>query len=458
MGYKNFSAKVVFALRVQIVILGLITLLIGIYLWMGSIFIYIIVLLINTLYILASTYRLRLFLIGLSLARTNLKPAPASELNDKELPAYSVLVPLFKEAAVIHNLKQALLKLEYPKNKLQILLIVEEKDLATSRTIDEEAFPQYFHKIVVPFSFPQTKAKACNYALQFATGEFITIFDAEDRPHPLQLKTVIQVFAHSSPDIACIQCRLCFYNAAENWLTKMFALEYTTLFDYTLPAVAALSYPVPLGGTSNHLKTHILRSLGGWDSYNVTEDAALGLKIAVAGFKTMMIDSYTEEEAPITVKAWIKQRSRWIKGYLHTYLVFIRYPIFLFQKYKVGGFIFYNYFMFLSPFLLVIAPLTIYFSTSMINEYGGLGSSSQIALLKYLGLFNLCYGFMLLTFTAYKVQSSKNILNTWLWWTYPFYFFLHVIAAMLAVYKLIREPHKWDKTEHGVSKIVDRSL
>ena len=452
--YKNFSAEIVSAPRIQMLILGLIILLSSIYLLLGSAFIYIIVLLINTLYIFASTCRLRLFLIGLRLARTSVKPIQTSKLSDNKLPTYSVLVPLFKEAAVIPNLKKALLELEYPKDKLQVLLIVEEKDFATSLTIDEEAFPKYFHKIIVPFSLPQTKAKACNYGLQFATGEFITIFDAEDRPHPLQLKTVIQEFTNSSQDVACIQCRLCFYNASENWLSKMFALEYATLFDYTLPAVAALFYPVPLGGTSNHIKTHILRSLGGWDSYNVTEDAALGLKIALAGFKTIMIDSYTKEEAPITVNAWIKQRSRWIKGYLHTYLVFIQHPVFLLQKYKIGGFTFFNYFIFLSPFLLIITPLTIYLSVSIINEYDDLGLSNHVALLKYLSIFNLGYGFIQLIFIAYKITNHRIIAIRSLWWTYPFYFFLHIIAAILAVYKLIVEPHKWDKTEHGVTKII----
>ncbi len=454
MGDKNFSAKVVFAPRIQLLILGVIILLSSIYVLLGSILIYIIVLLINTLYIFASTYRLRLFLIGLKLARISVEPAQENKISDKMLPTYTVLVPLFKEAMMIRNLKQALLALDYPLAKIQILLIVEEEDPTTSYAIDAEGFPSHFRKITVPFTFPQTKAKACNYALQFATGEFITIFDAEDKPHPLQLKTVIQEFTNSRPDVACIQCRLCFYNASENWLTKMFALEYATLFNYTLPAVATLFYPVPLGGTSNHLKTHILRLLGGWDSYNVTEDAALGLKIALAGFKTIIINSYTKEEAPITVSAWIKQRSRWIKGYLQTYLVFIRHPIFLFQKYKIGGFIFFNYFIFLSPFLLIMAPLTIYLSISIVNEYDDLGLSNHIALLKYLGIFNLGYGFMQLIFIAYKVKKPKIISIRWLCWTYPFYFYLHVMAAILAVYKLTVEPHRWDKTEHGVTKII----
>ena len=450
---KIFSAQVVFAPRVKIIILGIAVLLISCYFLVGSILNYIIFLLIHVLYLYTSTYRLILFLIGLKLPEATAQTTEKIKINDNTLPTYTVLIPLLNEAAVIRNLKRFLLELDYPPDKIQILLIIEEKDFLTLRAIEEENFPQHFQLIVVPFSFPQTKGKACNYALQFATGEYITIFDAEDRPHPLQLKAVIQEFNKSGRDVACIQCRLCFYNAKENWLTQMFALEFTHLFNYTLPTVASLRYPLPLGGTSNHIKTHLLRLLGGWDSYNVTEDAALGLKITLAGFRTIMLNSYTKEEAPITIKAWIKQRTRWIKGYLHTYLIYIQHPALLYQKYRVDGFIFFHYFIFISPFLMITVPVTIYFSLTTLYSCQSTELFFLTALIRYLSFFNLGYGFIHFAFIAYKVSHIKMVENTKLWWTYPFYFILHIVAAVLATYKLIIEPHKWDKTEHGISKL-----
>lgn len=450
---SNFSAKIVLTLKIKIIIFSIVACLITLNAIYGIKFIFICLCFINLIYVFATSYRLRMFLAGLKIADTNQDVTSLVEVSNRNLPTYTILVPLFKEATVIHSLKKALRAIDYPKVKLQILLIVEESDPITFKAIEEECFPSYFTIIVVPFSFPQTKAKACNYALNYAKGEYITIFDAEDRPEKLQLKQVVQKFALSNKNVICIQCQLSFYNEKENWLSKMFAIEYANLFYYTLPAISKQSYPVPLGGTSNHLKTKTLRRLGGWDSYNVTEDASLGLKIALLGFKTLVINSSTYEEAPISINAWLRQRARWIKGYFHTYFVYIRHPVFVFKRYKFYGFLFFNFFIFLSPFLLLTFPFNIYYYISTTNEFKALGLVTKATLLKCLCIFSFSYGFLYLTYIAYQIKIRKNATN--LWFTYPFYFVLHIIAAGMAVYKLIVEPHKWDKTEHGISKITN---
>jgi cellulose synthase/poly-beta-1,6-N-acetylglucosamine synthase-like glycosyltransferase len=217
--------------------------------------------------------------------------------------------------------------------------------------------------------------------------------------------------------------------------------------------MSRFDFPIPLGGSSNHFRTEVLRELNGWDPYNVTEDADLGLRISARGYKIHMVHSFTQEEATNTFKAWIKQRSRWVKGYFHTFFVYMRHPIFVFKKYRLKGFIFFLYMLFLSPFLLATTPIMLYFSIKIILGFYGFATITE-QVLKYFTLFNLMYGYIGLIFMTYFIKKVQKIRSAWLWWTYPLYFVLHVFAAVSAFYKLLTNPHKWDKTTHGVSKYM----
>jgi hypothetical protein len=209
-------------------------------------------------------------------------PAPKKRqprlLNDAELPRYTVLVPLFKEARILPYLATALTELDYPPAKLDIKIVLEAVDTATIKAAAGLAFPGTVDLIIVPDRQPRTKPKALNYALQFATGDLAVIYDAEDRPEPDQLHKAATIFHHASADIACLQARLDYFNAKENWLSRQFAIEYATLFRGLLPLLSRFGLPLPLGGTSNHFRIDILRALGAWDPYNVTEDADLGMR------------------------------------------------------------------------------------------------------------------------------------------------------------------------------------
>ena len=374
-------------------------------------------------------------------------------LANSQLPYYTILVPLFKEAEVISSLVKALNKLDYPKDKLQILLIIEAEDRKTQDAITKINAPDHFKVVVVPYSYPQTKAKACNYAMSFATGEYICIYDAEDRPDANQLKMVVSKFAESDSNIICVQCRLCFYNGHENLLTSFFEMEYQILFTFILPVAAHYNLPIPLGGTSNHFKTSVLREVGCWDSYNVTEDADLGLRIALAGYQTKMVLSYTHEEAPIGIKAWIKQRNRWLKGYFHTCLIYLRYPGKVIKQFKPLGMLFFTYMMLLSPLLTLLAPLLIILTLAILLNICQLSYYQNITF-TLLSWINFTTSSLYLLFTSYimiKVTNKKYLDYKWL--ILKFYYVLHVFSSIMAIYKLFKEPHKWDKTTHGITKV-----
>ncbi|MGH6629518.1 MAG: glycosyltransferase family 2 protein, partial [Burkholderiales bacterium] len=272
-----------------------------------------------------------------------LPPIPGPEvrartLHDPGLPAYTVLVPLFRETSVLRQLLRALLDLDYPAEKLDIKIILEESDILMQRAVMGIRLPPQFEVIVVPCGHPQTKPRALTYGLRFASGELLTIFDAEDIPDPRQLRLAAGMFASLPRSTACLQAQLAFYNSRENWLTQQFTIEYATLFGLLLPALANHRLPLPLGGTSNHFRIDILREVGAWDPFNVTEDADLGFRLARAGYETATFNSRTYEEAAGSIPNWLKQRSRWLKGFLATWLVHMREPSRFLKELGPSGF------------------------------------------------------------------------------------------------------------------------
>jgi len=234
----------------------------------------------------------------------------ARALSQEELPVFTVLVPMFREAAMLPQLAQALRNLDYPLGKLDIKIVLEADDTETIEAARTLGLEGVFEIILVPRSEPQTKPKACNFALRFARGEYLVVYDAEDRPEPDQLRKVVATFRRSSPNTACLQCRLNYYNADENWLTRMFTLDYALWFDQVLPGLERLGIPIPLGGTSNHFRIDVLRELRAWDPFNVTEDADLGIRIGQKGYRVGIVDSTTYEEASCRTGQWLRQRSR----------------------------------------------------------------------------------------------------------------------------------------------------
>lgn len=247
-------------------------------------------------------------------------------LDDNTLPTYTILCPLYKEAHIIPQFLEAISKLSWPKNKLDVILLLEEDDLNSISVAKKLGLPDYVRIAVVPHSQPKTKPKACNYGLSIARGEYLVIYDAEDIPDVMQLKKAFLSFKKSGPQVKCLQAKLNYHNPHQNLLTRFFTAEYSLWFDVTLTGYQSINTSIPLGGTSNHFRTKDLIELEGWDPFNVTEDADLGVRLFKHGHRTAIIDSTTLEEANSKWGNWVRQRSRWIKGYMQTYLVHTRNP------------------------------------------------------------------------------------------------------------------------------------
>jgi cellulose synthase/poly-beta-1,6-N-acetylglucosamine synthase-like glycosyltransferase len=370
---------------------------------------------------------------------------------DTKLPIYTILVPLYREANVLPRLARELAQLDYPR--LDIKLIVEADDDDTADVADAVAKEGPFEVVRVPSGWPRTKPRACNYALLLARGEFTVIYDAEDRPERDQLRKAVARFRGSDDTLACLQARLSFYNAEEGWIPRLFTLDYMIWFGSLLPGLDRIGVPMPLGGTSNHFRTAVLRNVGGWDPYNVTEDADLGIRIAQLGKRVAMLDSTTFEEAPMRLDAWLKQRSRWLKGYMQTWLVHTRDPFDLWRRVGPLGFFAFHLFVggavlsaLFSPVLWLTFVLSLVFgwhlpggpltdSLMLISGGGLLGGNAILTALAVIG----------------PLRGGRDSLAPY-GLTVTFYWLLISLAACRALHQLAFNPHHWDKTEHGLSR------
>ena len=376
--------------------------------------------------------------------------ATGAQLSDAQLPVYTVLIPLYEEATSVAGMITALQQLDYPRSKLDIKLIVEDDDTQTIDAIDALKLDDRFDLIRVPYSQPRTKPKACNYALHFARGELVTIFDAEDYPAPQELKEAALRLLSDPEPAGCMQARLNYYNWRDNLLTCLFSLEYAAWFDYMLPALEFLRIPLPLGGTSNHMRTAQLRALGAWDAYNVTEDADLGIRLAAQGMRTRMLHSLTLEEAPLHFIDWFKQRTRWIKGYMQTWLVHMRRPWRLLRRLGLPGFAGFQLFIGGSCLFFLVTPLLLI--VSGLWYAGILPIHAHVAepLLLRVATFGLWFGLWILAAVLLLRRPSWKVALGVV--CFPFYWLLHSLASFRAVWQLVRIPHMWEKTPHGLTR------
>jgi len=378
---------------------------------------------------------------------------PAARLcPDRLLPTYSVLVPVVREADVLAGLMAALSALDYPAAKLEVLLVLEADDIDTQAALLELALPGNFRTVLVPPGEPRTKPKALNYALQLARGHFVVVYDAEDRPEPMQLRHAWEVFRRAPPGLGCLQAQLNIYNARESWLTGQFAIEYSALFDAILPALERLALPVPLGGTSNHFPRAVLDEVGAWDPFNVTEDADLGIRLARHGYHTGVLASTTWEEAPPAFGPWLRQRTRWLKGWMQTYLVHTRELWRLNRELGLAAAIGFHALM---GGLVVSALVHPVFYAVLAGHWwsGELLAPAQTtagAVLWAIAFVNLCAGYLASILVGMLSVSRRGHPRLALHaLAMPLYWLLISLAAYRALYQLARAPYLWEKTAHG---------
>lgn len=428
-------------------------------------------------------------------------PQQIADLKDEDLPVYTIFLPLYKEANIAGKIISSMEKLDYPKNKLDIKLLLEFDDTSTINAVSKCSLPDHYEVIIVPDCLPKTKPRACNFGLKKAKGELCVIFDAEDRPESDQLKKVAYAFRNAPPELACIQAKLNYFNAKQNLLTKLFTIEYSTTFDLLLAGMQMFNVPLPLGGTSNHFRTAILRQIGGWDPFNVTEDCDLGIRIYKEGYRTTMIDSTTWEEANSEVWNWIRQRSRWVKGFIQTHLTHMRQPLRTLRGIGFWGFPGFYLSVGISSLMMLINIFfwiagIIYLSLFIHGWYHGIAPINMIVGPQNNGIYQgvNVFGF---NFSAWPLFYSGPLES--LFWSklsvaffvisvalfaanfffiaihalacvkrryyfllpycllMPFYWILISIGAWKGFIQLFTNPFYWEKTIHGLDGVLEDS-
>ncbi len=404
-----------------------------------------------TLFYLAN-FLVRFYALGCAFIQERAGRKPKSSVPTGPLPIYSVFVALYKETSVAAQLVDALDRLDWPRSRLDIKLICEEDDEETIAALRALPLASEYEIVLVPVHLPRTKPKALSYALPGARGTFITVYDAEDRPHPGQLREAHAAFMAAPRRVICLQAPLIITNARHSWLSALFALEYAGLFRGLLPMLSLTGLPLPLGGTSNHFRTAELKQIGGWDPYNVTEDADLGLRLHRLGYRSRVIVKPTFEEAPTLLPVWLGQRTRWFKGWLQTWLVMMRKPG---QLVREMGWPAFTVFQILIAGMLlsslchpIIIGFLVYLTWTMLQD------STHVD--DWLA-FWLFIGDVVNIFGSYAVfiALGRNRMNMrerravgWRWVFVPFYWLIMSLAAWKALLELRTNPFSWNKTPH----------
>jgi len=393
--------------------------------------------------------------------RASLSPSAIIRFSPKEIeaqeprewPLFSILVPMYKEPETVKQMVASLAAMDYPADKKDVQILLEADDAVTLAAARELELPPGFRVTEIPASFPRTKPKACNIGLHLAKGEYLVIYDAEDLPEKDQLKKAVMAFEASPGSVVCIQSRLNYYNPRQNLLTRWFTAEYSAWFDLQLPGLAALHAVIPLGGTSNHFKTRVLQELMGWDAYNVTEDCDLGVRLARAGYATRMLETTTWEEACSQLSFWIKQRTRWQKGYIQTWFVHMRQPFklarelgpvnFLHYQLLIGG---VTFSVLVNPVFWAMALVWFVFRPEGVAQLfpGPVFAAGAVCL--FLGNFVFVYINLL------GCCKRKNDSLMWSSLLTPIYWIMMSYSGWRAFIQFFRDPFVWEKTQHGLGK------
>ncbi len=378
---------------------------------------------------------------------------PSFRVNDRELPIYTIICALYREEKVVDKLVAAIRALDYPIEKLDVKFVLEVDDAPTRRALNRLDLGPPFEIVIAPSVGPRTKPKALNVALPLARGSYTAVYDAEDTPEPDQLRRAVAAFTTADEKLACLQASLCIDNTSDNWLVRMFTANYAGQFDVLLPGLAALQLPLPLGGSSNHFRTDALRQSGGWDPYNVTEDADLGVRLHRLGYRVSVLPSTTYEEAPARFVPWLKQRTRWYKGWMQTWLVHMRRPLRLLRELSPAGAVAFQLFLACNVLSALIHPLFMaalcYYLIVQppLEAISAMGNEATVFFVTLLAGYASTVALDLV-----GLQRRGLLAHGWVLLLTPLYWFLLSIAAWRALFQLLFAPQLWEKTEHGLAK------
>jgi cellulose synthase/poly-beta-1,6-N-acetylglucosamine synthase-like glycosyltransferase len=392
-------------------------------------------------YLCAVAYRVYLFVRS---ARSDglevVTDEEALSVPESDLPFYTVMIAAYRESSVIERLLENIGRMDYPVDRLEVLLLIEADDDETLEALRHlEAGPQ-FALVMVPPGEPRTKPKALNFGLTLARGELVAVFDVEDSPDILQLRRAAVAMGRAGPEVACYQAKLSYANSIQNFITKSFTIEYVMWFSFFLPGLASVNAPIPLGGTSNHFRRTALRALGGWDPFNVTEDCDLGVRMFREGYRVKVLDSITLEEANSDFVNWVKQRSRWYKGYLQTFLIHLRSPARVTKEMGWRGVLHMSAFVGATPLLAILNPLFWGMTIVWFVAHPQFLLEVFPAPVYYVGLVLWSLGNFLLWYLTLLVTALLV----------PIYWIMMSIAAVKAAWQLVVTPSFWEKTVHGL--------
>lgn len=407
------------------------------------------------------------------------------DVDDPNLPHYLVLIPMFREPDMVEPMVRGMSDVRYPKDKLQVKLLVEgrDRDESTREAIDRMTMPDFVEVVEVPDVKPYGKQRALNFGAHKAiedshhlsrkdrAARVCVIYDAEDRPEPDQLLKAVGMFrAYDRIDskVVCLQAQLAFSNQTSSWVSRLMWVEYLVHFGWVLPGMAWLGLVPPLGGTSNHFRLELLtrvsidpsqqppevRWAGIWDMFNVTEDADLAGALALHGFKIAMLDSVTKEVATTRTRALIGQKSRWLKGYMQTGLIFTRSPLRTMRKMGPVRWFVYVLFLLGTPLSILLSAVSWALTIAYFTTRSATIEQLFPGLLLYLGVLLLVFGNLVLflqhvaaatKFEGFTTVKYMLLVLTGIW---PM---LTVVSLVKACYELAnpRMRHFWDKTEHG---------
>lgn len=370
---------------------------------------------------------------------------------DIDLPNYTILIALHDEVDVVDQLIDRLARIDYPSHKLQGLILLEAHDHATIDAVQQADRPWWLTPLVLPAGTPTTKPRALNAGLAHAIGEFVTVYDAEDDPDPLQLREAVARF-RADPDhsLSCLQAplriRVADGDDRHAFLNRQFAVEYAALFEVTLPGMARLGFPFPLGGTSNHFRVDVLRSIGGWDAWNVTEDADLGFQLWRHGWRSGMLTRPTHEAPPGGIAVWLPQRTRWLKGFMQTLGVHTR---------DVRGLGAKGFFALIITLAFTLASAALHAfvlawvaATVLVALVSGLTPLTPVFALTVPAtgtVAALGTGWIGASRAGVRYSLTDMLLS-------PIYWSLLTLAFGHALWRLIRDPFTWDKTPHRASR------
>lgn len=404
-------------------------------------------------YVVLTVYKFVVIRASLSPAASlRFSPSEIAASEPREWPVFSILVPMYKEPETLRQMVASLAEMDYPADRKDVQILLEADDAATLEAARALTLPPGFRVTEIPPSFPRTKPKACNIGLHLAKGEYLVIYDAEDLPEKDQLKKAVLAFESSPADVVCVQSRLNYYNPRQNALTRWFTAEYSAWFDLQLPGLAALNAVIPLGGTSNHFRTRVLQELMGWDAYNVTEDCDLGVRLARAGYATRMLETTTWEEACGDLRFWIKQRTRWQKGYIQTWFVHMRNPVKLCRELGFANFLHYHlliggvtFSVLVNPIFWLMAAVWFVFRPEGVAMLfpGPVFAAGAVCL--FVGNFVFIYVNLLGC-----CKRNKDDLMVWCLLT-PLYWMMMSYSGWRAFIQFFRAPFVWEKTQHGLA-------